>query len=132
MMAIMSKNVFIVKCDRSLFEKNFSRKKNSDIINKYEICQKLTNNDSSKIPPSEDIVNFQIVKKLNTFRECKKTEFVYFLKEDIDSDFLAKLKNLFSNCHVPVYYHLLSEDDSEQYSIKKDFHSVHLIQYDKN
>jgi hypothetical protein len=131
-MAIMSKNIFIVKCDRSLFEKNFSRKKNSDIINKYEICQKLTNNDSAKIPPSEDIINFQIVKKLNTFRDCKKTEFVYFLKEDIDTEFLLKLKGFFSNCEIPVYYHLLSDNKLEEDYMKKEFHSVHLIQYDKD
>ena len=31
----MSKNVFIVNCDRKTFESSFSKKKNSDIINQY-------------------------------------------------------------------------------------------------
>ena len=63
-MAVMSKNIFVVSCNREIFESSFSRKKNSDIINHYEIHQKLTNNDSAKIPPSQEIVNFQIIKKL--------------------------------------------------------------------
>ncbi len=128
----MSKNIFIVNCDRDLFETSFSRKKNSDIINHYEISQKLTNSDSSKNPPSKDIVNFQIIKRLNNFRNCRKTEFVYFLKEKIDKNFVKNLKNLFSSCSVPVFFHLIvTEEAKKTKSISKEFNSVQVLEYDK-
>lgn len=130
MMAVMSKNIFIVNCDRKTFESSFSKKKNSDIINQYEIFQKLTNNDSSKIPPSEEIVNFQIIKKLNNFKICRKTEFVYFLKEKVDRKFIKNLKNLFSNCNVPVYFHLLIDSEDKKGFIK-EFNTVQVLEDDK-
>jgi hypothetical protein len=129
-MAVMSKNIFVVNCKRDVFESSFSRKKNSDIINHYEIHQKLTNNDSSKIPPSEEIVNFQIIKKLNNFRDCRKTEFVYFLREDVDRSFIIRLKNFFNNCTVPVFFHLLKDTEKES-SIEKEFNSVQVLEHDK-
>jgi hypothetical protein len=131
-MPIMSKNVFIVKCDRDTFEKSFTRKKNSEIINHYEIHQKLTNNDSAKTPPTEEIVNFQIVKKLNNFRECRKTEFIFVLREKIDRDFVFRIKDFFGECFVPVYYHLLSDVAIKDRKIIKEFHSVQSLDYDKN
>jgi hypothetical protein len=131
MMAVMSKNIFVVNCDRQVFESSFSRKKNSDIINHYEIHQKLTNNDSSKIPPSEEIVNFQIIKKLNNFRECRKTEFVYFLKEDVDKNFISRLKTFFNNCSVPVFFHLLKEGNRKDNSLEKEFNTVQILEHDK-
>ena len=129
-MAVMSKNIFVVNCNRDIFESSFSRKKNSDIINHYEIHQKLTNNDSAKIPPSEEIVNFQIIKKLNNFRDCRKTEFVYFLREEIDKSFIIRLKNFFNNCSVPVFFHLLKDSDKIS-SIEKEFNTVQILEHDK-
>ena len=61
----MIKNVFIVKCDRDIFEKIFSKKKNSDVINHHDIRERLTNNDLYKIPPSPEIIQYQIMKKIN-------------------------------------------------------------------
>lgn len=131
-MPIMSKNVFIVKCGRDSFERSFVRKKNSDVINFYEIHQKLTNNDSSKIPPSDDIVNFQIVKKLNKFRLCRKTDFVYMLSENINTEFIDRLKGFFEGCYVPVYYHLLIDTNIEDELLLSEFDSATQIEYDKN
>lgn len=128
----MSKNVFIVKCDRATFEKSFIRKKNSDIINHHEIHQKLTNNDSSKTPPSEEIVNYQIVKKLNSFRECRKTEFVFVLREKIDQSFINRLKDFFGDCFVPVFYHLLVDKELKDKKLASEFHTVSMIDNDKN
>jgi hypothetical protein len=128
----MSKNVFIVKCDRDTFEKSFTRKKNSEIINHYEIHQKLTNNDSAKTPPTDDIVHFQIVKKLNNFRECRKTEFIFVLREKIDRDFVSRIKDFFGECFVPVYYHLLSDVVIKDRKITSEFHSVQSLDYDKS
>jgi hypothetical protein len=128
----MSKNVFIVKCDRDTFKKSFTRKKNSEIINHYEIHQKLTNNDSAKTPPTDDIVHFQIVKKLNNFRECRKTEFIFVLREKIDRDFVSRIKDFFGECFVPIYYHLLSDVVIKDRKITSEFHSVQSLDYDKS
>jgi hypothetical protein len=131
-MPIMSKNVFIVRCDRETFENSFTRKKNSDIINHYEIHQKLTNNDSSKTPPSDEIVNYQIVKRLNSFRECRKTEFVFVLREKIDQNFIIRLKDFFGECFVPVFYHLLVDKEVKDKKLIKEFNTVSLLDHDKN
>ena len=131
-MPIMSKNVFIVRCDRETFERSFTRKKNSDIINHYEIHQKLTNNDSSKTPPSDEIVNYQIVKRLNSFRECRKTEFVFVLREKIDQNFIIRLKDFFGECFVPVFYHLLVDKELKDKKLIKEFNTVSVLDHDKN
>ena len=88
----MSKNIFVVKCNPSRFSDNFSRKKNSEIINHYEIRQRLTNNDVFKNPPTDEIVNFQIIKKLNNFKGCRNTEFLFFYQDKINDEFIIGLK----------------------------------------
>jgi hypothetical protein len=127
----MSKNIFIVNCDRETFERSFNRKKNTEIINHYEIHQKLTNNDISKTPPSREIVEYQIVKKLNNFRDCRRSEFVFFLQEDINKNFLNRLKYFFDSCFVPVYYHLLLDKEMRDSKLMKEFNSIHYLEDDK-
>lgn len=128
MMAIISKNIFIVNCDKLKFESFFSRKRNSDIINYHEIRQRLTNNDVFKTPPSNDIVEFQIIKRLNSFRKCKKTEFLFFYVDNIDKQFLENLKFIFNQCEYPVNYHLLVDTENPLPKIHKEFNSVQNLE----
>jgi hypothetical protein len=130
-MPIMSKNIFIVKCDRETFERSFNKKKNTEVINHYEIHQKLTNNDISKTPPTPEIVEYQIVKRLNNFRDCRRSEFVFFLQEKIDKNFVNRLKYFFGDCFVPVYYHLLSDKEIKDTKLMKEFNSIHYLEDDK-
>ena len=130
-MPIMSKNIFIVKCDKETFEKSFIRKKNSEIINYYEIYQKLTNNDISKTPPSDEIIEYQIIKKLNNFRDCRRTEFIFFLREKIDRNFVYMIKKFFNNCYVPVFYHLLLDKEIKDTKVTKEFNTVQYLEDDK-
>ena len=127
----MSKNIFIVNCDRETFERSFNKKKNTEVINHYEIYQKLTNNDISKSPPTPEIVEYQIVKRLNNFRDCRRSEFVFFLQEEIDNTFVDRLKVFFGGCFVPVYYHLLADQEIRDTKILKEFNSVHYLEDDK-
>ena len=127
----MSKNIFIVNCDRETFERSFNKKKNTEVINHYEIYQKLTNNDISKSPPTPEIVEYQIVKRLNNFRDCRRSEFVFFLQEEIDKTFVDRLKVFFGGCFVPVYYHLLADQEISDTKILKEFNSVHYLEDDK-
>ena len=129
-MPIVSKNVFIVKCDISLFESNFSRKKNSEIINHLEIRQRLTNNDVFKNPPTDDIVQFQIMKKLNSFKDCKKTEFLFFYRDSVDGSFIDALKEIVNQSEFPVNYHLLLESDIKDSKLKKKFNSIQFMERD--
>ena len=126
-MSIVSKNVFIVKCDLPKFEENFSRKKNSEIINQYEIRQRLTNNDVFKNPPTDEIVEFQIIKKLNNFKDCKKTEFLFFYRERLDSSFIEGIKEFLGESQFPVTYHLLLERDIRDNKLKKHFNTVQYM-----
>jgi hypothetical protein len=126
-MSILSKNVFIVKCDLSLFSDSFSRKKNSEIINHHDIRQRLTNNDVFKSPPTDEIVNFQIIKRLNNFKECKKTEFLFIYQESIDDGFVSRLKNFFTDSEFAIHYHLLIDQEMKPAKIKKHFSTVQIM-----
>jgi len=125
----MIKNVFIVKCDRENFEKNFSKKRNSDIINHNDIRERLTNNDVFKSPPSPEIVQFQIIKRINSFTRCKKSEFLFFYQEDLTSGFVDGLKTLFSSCEYPINYHLVTDDSEIEF--REKFCSIQTMEYDK-
>ena len=127
-MAVISKNIFVVNCDKSKFESVFSRKRNSDIINYYEIRQRLTNNDVFKCPPSPDIIEFQIIKKLNSFSKCRKTEFLFFYVDDLSTDFLNYLKSIFNECEFPVNFHLLIDKDDIIPTIHTEFNSVQILE----
>ena len=109
----MTKNVFIVKCDRDVFEKNFSKKRNSDVINHHEIREKLTNNDLYKTPPSPEIIQYQIMKKINSFTRCKKSEFIYLYREEITREFVEGVKTLFSTNDFQINFHLVIDRNVE-------------------
>lgn len=126
-MSILSKNVFIVKCDLSTFNENFSRKKNSEIINHHEIRQRLTNNDVFKTPPTDEIVNFQIIKKLNNFKDCKKTEFLFIYQDSIEIDFMGRLKIFFEDSNFPIHYHLLLDQEPKAKKLKSHFNTVQVM-----
>jgi len=124
----INKNVFIVNCEKSVFEESFSRKRNSDIINHYEIKQRLTNNDVFKTPPSNEIVEYQIIKKLNSFGKCKKTEFLFFFAETVNDSILNGIKSVFSDCEFPVIYNLLVEDPDKVKIKNQEFNSVQRLE----
>jgi hypothetical protein len=126
----MTKNIFIVKCDRETFEKNFSKKRNSDVINHNDIRERLTNNDVFKTPPSSEIVQFQIIKRINSFSRCKKSEFLFFYQEDLTEDFIEGLKTLFSSCEYPINYHLVTSDEEIENKLNEKFSSIQKIEYD--
>lgn len=127
-MSTITKNVFIVNCDRGVFEGYFSRKRNSDIINYHEIQKRLTNNDVFKTPPSREVVEFQIIKRLNSFSKCKKTEFLFFFSDSHNSEIVDSLKSVFSECEFPVNYHLLLDDpNSSLLQENTKFTSIQLL-----
>jgi len=128
---MITKNVFIVKCNRENFEKHFSKKKNSDVINHNDIRERLTNNDVFKTPPTPDIVQFQIVKRINSFTKCKNSEFLFFYQEDLTTDFIEGLKRLFNPCEFEIIYHLVTDDESISNRISSKFNSIQKIEYDK-
>jgi hypothetical protein len=123
----MTKNVFIVKCERDIFEKIFSKKRNSDVINHHDIRERLTNNDLYKTPPSPEIIQFQIMKKINSFTKCKKSEFIYLFREEISKEFIDGVKNLFTSSENPINFHLVTDQETE---ISYDmFYSIQIMDY---
>ena len=115
----ITKNVFIVNCERNKFEKFFSKKRNSDIINWQEIKDKLTNNDALKTPPSKQIVEFQVIKKINSFSKCKRLEFLYYFAETVNEDIIEGVKTFFKGCPYPVNYHLIT-------NVSEEFDNINL------
>jgi hypothetical protein len=126
----ITKNVFIVSCERNKFEKYFSKKRNSDVINWKEIKDKLTNNDALKIPPSTEIVEFQVIKKINSFSKCKRLEFLYYYTEEITDNMIQSIKTFFKNCQYPVNYHLITNELNE-FDITDNFEYVQITENDK-
>ena len=126
----MIKNVFIVKCERDIFEKIFSKKRNSDVINHHDIRERLTNNDLYKTPPSSEIIQFQIMKKINSFTKCKKSEFIYLYREDISKEFVEGVKNLFSTTENQVKFHLVADQKND--ILNDMFYSVQIIDYEED
>jgi len=126
----ITKNVFIVSCERNKFEKYFSKKRNSDVINWKEIKDKLTNNDALKIPPSTEIVEFQVIKKINSFSKCKRLEFLYYYTEEVTDNMIQSIKTFFKNCQYPVNYHLITNELNE-FDITDNFEYVQITENDK-
>jgi len=128
----MTKNVFIIKCDKKIFQKNFRKMKNSEAINKHEIINKISSRDLSNayIP---EIVKYQIVKKINLFKESKKINFLYLLSEDVNVDSINEFKKIFKNCQYPTYYHLITDEVLHLYDtdLRDKFNSIELIEDDK-
>lgn len=127
-MSITSKNVFVVSCELAVFEEHFSRKRSSDIINYYEIRQRLTNNDVMKNPPSQDVIEFQIIKKLNLFSKCKKTEFLFFYADKLNISFINGLKSLLKESPFEIKYHLLISPERPLPRIQKEFDTVQRLE----
>lgn len=126
----ITKNVFIVNCERGKFEKYFSKKRNSDIINWKDIKDKLTNNDALKIPPSKQIIEFQVIKKINSFSKCKRLEFLYYYSEIVNDEIVESVKTFFKNCQFPVKYHLITSELNE-FDITDSFEYVQINEDDK-
>jgi hypothetical protein len=126
----MTKNVFVVSCERERFENHFSKKRNSDVINHHDIRERLTNNDVFKTPPSPEIVQFQIMKRINSFIKCKKSEFLFLYQENLSTDFVESLKRLFSPCDYTVVFHLLIDDEVSD-KVQSKFNSIQKMEYDK-
>jgi hypothetical protein len=125
-MPIQSKNVFLVKCEIDVFESLFSKKKNLEVINYREIRNKMQNSDHQKHEPSDDVVQLQIIKKINTFKDCKRTETIYIHREKVDKDFIQKIKSLLRTSPFQVDYHLLHDGKMER-GIKREFVTIKEI-----
>jgi len=125
-MPIQSKNVFLVKCEISVFESLFSKKKNLEVINHREIREKMQNSDYQKFEPSDDVVQLQIIKKINTFKDCKRTETLYIHREKVDKEFIQRIKRLLKTSPFVIEYHLLHDGKMER-GIKREFDTIKEI-----
>ena len=124
------KNIFIVNCPRNIFDKNFYQKNSSMIINPYKIKQRLISIDIDKSEPSSEIINGIILKKLNLFKNCKNTEFLYILKEDLDENFILNFKLFFNRSNYNILYHLLSISDNIQNTLINQFDRFSILEFD--
>lgn len=116
------KNVFIVSCSEYNFNKIQKTKKKSDIINPYSIRDKLSEKNR---PASEEIVAYNIVKKINNFKQCKFSQFIYYYNIDISENFIEEIKSIFSNSDYDINYHLLMD-----LSVRKDKLETLLSHFD--
>lgn len=122
-MPIQSKNVFLVRCGVDVFESMFSKKKNLEVINYKEIREKMQNSDYQKSEPNEELVQLQIIKRINLFKDCKRTESIYIHHEKVDRLFIHKIKNLLQTSPFLIEYHLLHDGKMER-GIKREFDSI--------
>lgn len=123
------KNVFIVSCTEYNFNKLQKIKKKSDIINPYLIKYKLM--EKNRVP-SEEIVSYNIIKKINTFKHCKTSQFIYYYNIEISDLFLKEIKRLFNNSEYEIFYHLLIDNSINHEKLEKIIQEFDSVQYIEN
>lgn len=123
------KNVFIVSCSEYNFNKIQKTKKKSDIINPYAIKEKLSEKNK---PASEAIVAYNIVKKINNFKNCKFSKFVYYYNIDISESFIEEIKSIFSTSEYEIVYHLLIDLSIKREKLEELLNYFDSVQYIEN
>lgn len=129
---MLVKNIFIVYSDYDLFTKTIQRKnKKSEIINPHSIRKRFST-EGDDCPP--EVVAFNIVKRINSFKLCKTSSFIYYYANILDSELLNSLTSLFGHCSYLTYFHLLIEDTRLHLideNIKSKFQSIQVISNEK-
>ena len=129
---MLVKNIFIVYSDYDTFTKTIQRKnKKSVIIDPYSIKNRYST-EGDICPP--DVVMLNIIKRINSFKLCKTSSFIYYYTNTLDQKLLTSLKSLFNHCIYTTYFHLLIEDNriaSIEEGLKDSFHSIQTFLNEK-
>jgi hypothetical protein len=126
---MLIKNVFIVSCTNYNFNKIQKNKKKSEIINPYLIREKLT--DKNKVP-SDEIVSYHIIKKINAFKTCKFSQFIYYYQLELNKSFIEEIKKIFDSGFYDVAYHLLIDSSIKKDSLESVIEYFESVQYIEN
>lgn len=125
---MLVKNIFIVYSDYDLFTKTIQRKnKKSEIIDPHSI-KKRYSTEEDVCPP--DVISMNIVKRINSFKLCKTSSFIYYYANILDKNLLNSLISLFNHCSYTTYFHLLTEEQKLEIlenDIKEFFNSIQII-----
>lgn len=125
---MLAKNIFVVHSDYSLFIKTIQRKnKKSEIIDPHFIKKRISS-ENDECP--QEIINFNIIKRINSFKCCKISSFIYFYATNLDVKLIESLQSLFSHSQYTTYLHLLIEEALLQDlsdDLKSKFHSIQSI-----
>jgi len=121
-----SKNIFIVCCEHQMFKDKFSKRKNCVIINYKEVIDKLTNDDVMNIPPTQDLIDFYIIKRINEFKLSKREEFLYVWNDKISNEYISYIINKFNHSHVTSYFHLLITTENDSID-KSKFNTIQFL-----
>jgi len=129
---MLVKNIFIVYSDYDLFTKTIQRKnKKSEIIDPHFIKKRYTS-ENDVCPP--EVVSMNIVKKINSFKLCKTSSFIYYYANILDKCLLKSITSLFNHCSYTTYFHLLIEENRIHHlndETKSYFQSIQTIVKEK-
>jgi len=110
---MLVKNIFIVYSDYDLFTKTIQRKnKKSEIIDPHSI-KKRYSTEEDICPPS--VISMNIVKRINSFKLCKTSSFIYYYANILDKNLIQSLNSLFKHCSYTTYFHLLIEEQKLEF-----------------
>lgn len=126
---IEQKEFVIVHCSLKLFNDNFKKDRNTEIVNYHDIMSKLENNDIYKNVPDRNIIEYYIIRKINNIINTKKTKRIFYFLENLEIDIIQAIKRIITTDHDICYKLLLIEDDDID-DIKQEFDTIQIFNLD--
>jgi hypothetical protein len=122
---IVEKEFVIVHCSLKKFNENFKKDKITEVVNYHDIMSKLENNDIYKNVPDRRIIEYYIIRKINSILDSKKTNTIYYLLENLELNIIKALKKVL-NPYELKYKLILAEDDDID-DIKTEFDTIEIV-----
>ena len=88
----MDKEFIIVCCSKEDFKAKYKKAEAVEIINYYDIINKLESNDVFKEKPTDFIVQSYVMKKILRSVQSKKVERIFYLMDKYSDDRFEYLK----------------------------------------
>ena len=122
---VFKKEFVIVHCSLKQFNENFKKDKITEIVNYHDIMSKLENNDIYKNVPDRKIIEYYIIRKINSIINSKKTEVIYYFLENLELNIITSLKNVISSENLRYKLLLIEDDDIDD--VKQEFDTIEIV-----
>ena len=122
---VFKKEFVIVHCSLKQFNENFKKDKITEIVNYHDIMSKLENNDIYKNVPDRKIIEYYIIRKINSIINSKKTEVIYYFLENLELNIITSLKNVISSDNLRYKLLLIEDDDIDD--VKQEFDTIEIV-----
>jgi len=122
---VIQKEFVIVHCSLKLFNENFKKNSEEEIVNYHDIMSKLENNDIYKNVPDRKIIEYYIIRKISNIIHSKKTSRIYYFLENLELDIIQSLKKVINQKTLKYKLLLIEDDDIDD--IKQEFDTIEIV-----